>query len=79
MKARDFIKPGENVLVIFTHGIHFEIHDDKTGSTGEWDLDPMRSIDRVIIYHRNDELKINTLYIANHAGIAPANRLTSVR
>lgn len=74
MKARDFIKPGENILVIFTHGINFELHGDNTGSTGEWEIDPNRSVNRVIVYHRNDAMKTNTLYIANHAGVKPANR-----
>ncbi len=74
MKARDFIQPGEAIMVVFTHGIHFEIYDDSTGSTGEWEIDPNRSVDRVLIYRRNDELKTNTLYIANHAGVKPANR-----
>lgn len=75
MKARDFIKPGENVIVIFTHGSHFDPNgDDNTGSTGEWDINPNRSVDRVIIYLRNDENNTNTLYIANHAGVKPADR-----
>ena len=75
MKARDFIKPSENVIVIFTHGIDFILNkDDNTGSTGEWDIDPNRSVDRVIIYLRNDERHTNTLYIANHAGVKPADR-----
>lgn len=74
MKASDFIKPGESILVIFTHGIHLELSDANTGSTGEWEIDATRSVDRVLIYHRNDELKTNTLYIANHAGVVPADR-----
>ena len=74
MKARDFIKPGENVIVIFTHGIHFDLRDGNTGSTGQWNIDPNRPVDRVIIYHRNDEMNTNTLYIANHAGVEPADR-----
>lgn len=74
MKARDFIKPGENVVVVFTHGEHFVLHDDNTGSTGEWKIDPNHKIDRVIIYHRDDEKNINNLYIANHAGAEPADR-----
>ncbi len=72
MKARDFIKPGESVIAIFTHGIHFHLNDDNTGSTGEWKIDPNRLVDRVIIYHRNDEM--NILYIANYAGVEPADR-----
>ena len=74
MKARDLIKLDENVIVIFTHGLHFDLRDDNTGSTGEWKIEPNRSVNRVIIYHRNDETHTNTLYIANHAGVEPADR-----
>lgn len=73
MKARDFIEPGENVIVISTHGMHFNFGGDKTGSTGEWIIDPNRSVDRVIIYRRNED-NTKTLYIANHAGVKPADR-----
>lgn len=60
MKARDFIQPGENVIVIFTQGSDFDLGDGNTGSTGEWLIDPNRPVDRVIIYHRKDDT--NTLY-----------------
>ena len=73
MKARDFIKPSENVVVVFTHGKSFVLHDDNTGSTGNWNIDPNRKVDRVIVYHRDNEKNINNLYIANHAGAYPAN------
>jgi hypothetical protein len=48
-KARDFIKPGENILAIFTKGMHFELSAGNTGVTGEWDVDPnhARSVVRV--------------------------------
>lgn len=72
MKARDFIKPGESVIAIFTHGMHFELYNGNTGITGEWKIDPNRPIDRVIIYHRKENT--NTLYIANYAGVQPADR-----
>ena len=68
MKARNFIKPGERVIVIFTRGEDLEINPDNTGSTGKWDLNPNHSIDRVIIYHRN-ESNTNLLYIATHSGV----------
>lgn len=74
MKARDFIKPGENVVVVFTHGRHFVLYDDNTGSTGRWIIDPTRAVDRVILYQRDDEKTTNTLYIANYAGVKPADR-----
>jgi hypothetical protein len=34
-KAHDFIKPGENILAIFTKGMHFELSVGNTGVTGE--------------------------------------------
>ena len=72
VKARDFIKPNEKVVVIFTEGKHFVLHDDNTGSTGQWKIDPNREVDRIILYHRDDENNANNLYIANHAGAEPA-------
>lgn len=69
MKAHDLIKPGENVMVIFTHGNHFKLHDDNTGSTGNWTIDPIRLVDRVIIYLRNKKINTNTVYIANYASV----------
>ncbi|MEY3555997.1 MAG: HNH endonuclease [Microcystis aeruginosa LL13-03] len=74
VKARDFIKPNEKVVVIFTEGKHFVLHDDNTGSTGQWKIDPNREVDRIILYHRDDENNTNNLYIANHAGAGPADR-----
>ncbi|MFM7791788.1 MAG: HNH endonuclease, partial [Microcystis panniformis] len=74
VKARDFIKPNEKVVVIFTEGKHFVLHDDNTGSTGQWKIDPNREVDRIILYHRDDENNANNLYIANHAGAEPADR-----
>lgn len=67
MKARDFIKQGESILIIFTDGTLFELGNDNTGLTGDWKIDPNRSVDRVIIYQR--EHSSNKLYIANNAGV----------
>jgi hypothetical protein len=67
MKARNFIKPGENTIVIFTRGMLFELGNDNTGLTGDWEINPNRSVDRVIIYHHEHE--INRLYIGNNAGL----------
>jgi hypothetical protein len=75
-KARDFIKPGEKILAIFTKGIHFELSAGNTGVTGEWDVDPnhARSIDRVLVYHQSIETKTNSLYIASLVRVDPARR-----
>lgn len=74
MKARDLVKSGETVVVIYTHGKHFELKENNTGSTGQWTIDPNRLVDRVIIYLRDDKTNTNTLYLANHAGTNPAER-----
>jgi len=68
MKARNFIKPGENTIVIFTRGMLFELSNDNTGLTVDWEINPNRSVDRVIIYHRKHQ-RSNKLYTANHAGV----------
>ncbi|WP_009634171.1 hypothetical protein [Synechocystis sp. PCC 7509] len=67
MKARDLIKSNEKVLVIFTCGRNFHVHDDNTGSTGNWTIAQNRLVDRIIIYLRNEEKQSNTVYIANYA------------
>jgi hypothetical protein len=68
MKARDFIKPDEKVIVVFTNGTLFERNpDNDTGLTGDWKINPKHSIDRVVIYLRGEQA--NMLYIANHAGV----------
>lgn len=69
MNARSFIQPGEQVITIFTRGGRFEVHDDHSGYTGNWRINPQRRVDRVIIYHRDETLGSNTLYIGNLAKI----------
>jgi hypothetical protein len=75
-KARDFIKPGEKILAIFTKGMHFELSAGNTGVTGEWSLDPnnARLVDRVLIYHQNNEANTNDLYIASLVRVDLARR-----
>ena len=72
MKARVFIKPNENVIVIFTNGEKFVIQENNTGLTGEWKISPNRTVERVILYHRDDDKNTNSLYIENYAGAEPS-------
>lgn len=69
MKAHNFINSGESVMVIFTHGDHFELYDDNTGSTGNWTINSRHLVDRVIVYLRNKDINTNTVYIANYASV----------
>src|SRR5688500_15380795 len=73
MKARDFIRTGERVMVIFTRGGRFEVHPDHTGSTGNWAMDGNRSVDRVIIYHRSDMADENAVFIGTFVKAEPSD------
>jgi hypothetical protein len=35
MRASDFIKPGENIAVVYTDGTLFELGEDNTALTGD--------------------------------------------
>jgi hypothetical protein len=38
MKARNFIKPGEEILVLMTDGTLLEFGKDNTALTGNWEI-----------------------------------------
>ena len=72
MNARNFLDPGEKIIVFYTEGELLEFPDDNTALTGDWGIDPSHSIDRVIIYwcfYPDKYSRINKLYIGNHAGV----------
>lgn len=48
----ELLEPGESALVVFTHGQHFNLDPDGTGSSGDWVIDPDRHVDRFIVYSR---------------------------
>lgn len=68
--ARHFIETGETALIVFTRrgpapGELFDYDTrDRTGRTGAWYINPKRSFDRVIIYHRDDQARKNVIYVA---------------
>jgi hypothetical protein len=73
MQARQFLRPGEQLLILFTRGPLLSIDwSDQTGQTGNWVINTQRHIDRVIIYHRDDETQQNTIYLATYAGVESA-------
>lgn len=76
MKARQFQRPGERMMVIFTRGGRFVVNDDHSGSTGNWVIDPNRNVDRVVIYHRRDQASPNELYIGTFKGVQPTDKPT---
>jgi hypothetical protein len=69
MQARHFLRPGEQLLILFTRGPLLTINwADQTGQTGNWVINANRHIDRVVIYHRDDATGQNTIYLATYAG-----------
>lgn len=69
MHARDFVQPGEQLLVLLTNGHLLTFNNDGTGTSGNWKMDANRKINRILIYLRDDTNNTNRLYIAtyNHA------------
>ena len=69
MNARELIEPGERAVVVFTHGPHFVLREDGSGSTGNWKISLARRFDRVIIYQRMGSATANEVYTADADGL----------
>jgi hypothetical protein len=48
--AEELLNDGETGLFLFTDGRFFIINADKTGSSGIWNINPKRKIDRIVIF-----------------------------
>jgi hypothetical protein len=48
--AIELLNDGETGLFLFTDGRFFLINAEKTGSSGIWNINPKRKIDRVVIF-----------------------------
>lgn len=70
MKARDLVDQNESAIVIFTDGTHLHLNADGTGTTGYWVINPGRTVDKVIIYHRRQSSDANDVYIGNYSDVA---------
>lgn len=63
--ADQLLRPGEVGLFIFTGGKKLTINPDGSGSTGNWDINPLRRVDWVFIYKRDsDSTSRNELWMA---------------
>lgn len=69
-KASDVISKNESAVVLFTRGSHFIFDSIGNGESGKWVLNPdqLETIDRVIIYLRDDEKEVNKIFLANYSG-----------
>lgn len=78
------LKRGENAIVIFTYGKSFTIHDDRSGSTGNWVVNHRRKYRKVVIYQRTDS--VNKVFVARRGQLKKSReagrfviKLTDVR
>lgn len=65
--AQQLLKKEQSAIVVFTRGNHFVINRDRSGSTGNWRINPNLSSEKVIIYYRKG--KSNDVYTADFVGI----------
>lgn len=74
LRAFDLVEENERAVVLFTRGRAFELEPNGVGSTGHWIIAERRSdeLDRVIIYHRRDDMNANDVYIASFDGLSPS-------
>lgn len=70
-KANDLLKKLELAVVVFTHGLHFYFDKSGNGETGNWVVDPemVDEVDKVIVYLRDDQNRLNKIFIGNYSGI----------
>jgi hypothetical protein len=74
--ARDLLEPGQSAIVFFTHGQSFNIDPDGEGETGSWMLSPaiVNKVDKVIVYLRDEENKINHIYMGDFHSLRRGER-----
>jgi hypothetical protein len=69
----DLLQPGESGLAVFTHGRHFQLNSDGTGTSGNWVADSTRVVDRFVVYLRDGRAGvIARVFRADFAGAAPS-------
>jgi transposase-like protein len=64
----DVLNPKETAIVLFTRGMYLEIRDNKTGSSGNWVVDPDKEIEKIVIYRRDENTTIqrNDIYLGDY-------------
>jgi hypothetical protein len=68
--AKEILQPGERALVVFTRGPHFQHDASGKGVSGNWRVSDLRlsSINRIIIYLRNENLSESRIFIGDYKG-----------
>ena len=74
--ARELLEPNQSAIVFFTHGQGFHIDENGEGETGSWLLntDVVKKVDKVIVYYRNEDEKINRIFMGNFHSLRQGDR-----
>ncbi|GAP21298.1 hypothetical protein [Leptolinea tardivitalis] len=74
--ARELLEPNQSAIVFFTHGQDFHVDNTGEGETGNWILNPelVRKVDKVIVYYRDETLRINRIYMGNFHSLRKGER-----
>jgi hypothetical protein len=69
-QALDCVRHGEKAFVVFTRGHHFQHDESGKGATGNWvaGQENLDTIDKVIIYMRNESSEKNQVFIGIYDG-----------
>ena len=69
IRAIDLLRHGESAICVFTRGDFLGLDE---GATGYWRINPddVGKVDKVIVYHRDND--INRLFIGDYSHIVPA-------
>jgi predicted transcriptional regulator len=64
----ELLNPKETAIVLFTRGMYLEIRDNKTGSSGNWVVDPNKKVEKIVIYLRDENTTIlrNDIYLGDY-------------
>ena len=70
-QAREVLEKDKKAVILFTRGPHFDYDTTGNGQTGKWHINPsvVESVDKVIVYVRRDDEKVNRIFLGNYAGI----------
>ena len=67
------VNKNDSAIVVFTRGDNTELSHIHESMTGEWKVSKSTEFKKVIVYHRDDDTKVNTVFKADYASRSDAN------
>ena len=70
--VNDVVNNDEKAIVLFTRGGNTTLNHIGSSSTGDWKVHEDREFNTVIVYHRNDATKVNTVFKGVYTNRTPS-------